>query len=121
MKRFDDYVREAHLFLNQKGETMPNTGDWQGRHTAAWFGGSSNGFARCIRNMISVWCTYAEQHQRRYESPIGEDGVLGAEWARMGKSILGMLNGETGNLDCGTVDGLIRSIAAGHGVDSEEL
>lgn len=121
MQRFERHVADAHRFLNQKGEVMPNTGDWQGRHLQAWSFAPRGSFPWCLQRMIAEWCAYAEAHWLRYDSPIGQDGVLGDEWARMGKALRGMLNGETGNLDCGTVDGLILAIAAHHGVNAEEM
>ena len=37
-------------------------------------------------------------------SPIGEDGVLGEYWAEWGKALRGLLNGDCGRLDCGSLD-----------------
>jgi len=70
--------------------------------------------------MLRGWLTYADRHQARYHSGIGADGVLGDEWAALGHAILGLLNGETGRLDCGTLDALIRGtlVAEGFGSDS---
>lgn len=65
------------------------------------------GFEVPIVRMLHFWEMYAVEHAKRFESPIGEDYVLGAEWQAMGEAIRGLLNGETGRLDCGTLDGYI--------------
>lgn len=60
---------------------------------------------------------YAEQHAERYESPIGADYVLGDHWKDIARGLIGLLNGETGRLDCGTIDGAIRDLAGCNGMD----
>jgi hypothetical protein len=47
--------------------------------------------------------------------------VLGPCWEKVASGALGLLNGETGGLDCGTVDGAVRRLAAEHGVDGDVL
>ena len=69
--------------------------------------------------MAKGFAQYAETHQRQFESTIGEDYVLGPEWAQIGKGILGLLNGETCRLDCGTVDGFIRDTFTANGFNDE--
>lgn len=68
-------------------------------------------FEAAIVLMIRGFAEYADAHKVRYDSPIGEDFVLGRPWKQIGKSIIDLLNGETGRIDCGTIDGLIRKIA----------
>jgi hypothetical protein len=63
--------------------------------------------------------SYADAHAARYESPIGSDGVLGRDWERMLKGLRGLLNGETGRLDCGTVDAAILAMYAAAGFEGE--
>jgi len=53
---------------------------------------------------------YADAHRDRYESEVGEDGVLGDHFEEIARGLLGLLNGETGRLDCGTLDGAIRKL-----------
>lgn len=61
---------------------------------------------------------YADHHAHQYDgSPVGDDYILGPCWVTMAKSILDLLNGETGRLDCGTLDQQIRRFAAANGVD----
>jgi hypothetical protein len=64
-------------------------------------------FSATIARMLLVWAEYAGAHKMKFDSLIGEDYVLGVEWMAMGEAIRGLLNGETGNLDCGTLDAFI--------------
>jgi len=72
-----------------------------------------------IVRMYDAWRLYAQNHQRRYESPIGHDGVMGPAWASIGSAIIDLLNGETGRIDCGTLDHVIRTYAVVSGWGSE--
>jgi hypothetical protein len=63
---------------------------------------------------------YASAHQSRYESPIGHDGVLGECWLTIAKGLVGLLNGETGSIDCGRFDGAVRELARASGFTQEE-
>ncbi len=92
-------------FLNHLGNVMPNDNGWQDRHLKALKGPIN--FETAIVAMLEGWARYADVHASRYESPIGDDGVLGAHWQEIGNSIRALLNGECGRLDCGTIDGFI--------------
>ena len=63
----------------------------------------------------------AEAHAERYATVIGDDGVLGECWLKILHGVRGMLNGETGRLDCGTVDGWLVRLALEHGFTDEEI
>jgi hypothetical protein len=110
------YTRNA-LFVSPT-TTRSNVGDWQSRHNEAII--APRGPERPIVRLCEAWLAYAEQHRKRYESPIGEDGVLGQEWAAIGLAIRGLLNGETGNLDCGTLDAFVLNTLKGEGWEKEE-
>jgi hypothetical protein len=100
-------------FVNSAtGRKMPNDTGWQTRHMAALR--TPTGFEVAIVEMLKAWALYADTHSRRYESKIGHD-VLGDEWAAIGRGIRGLLNGETGHLDCGTLDGFIADTLAAEG------
>ena len=60
-------------------------------------------------------------HKARFESAIGEDYVLGPQWQAIGEGLRGLLNGETGRLDCGTLDGFILATLDENGIDTETL
>lgn len=100
-----------------------NTGGWQDRHDTEWRSVHAAPIqeGRCIAAMLKAWQGYAQAHKTRHDSLIGDDGVLGREWARIGGALRGLLNGQTDNLDCGTVDAFILTTAAQNGVKEDEL
>lgn len=71
--------------------------------------------------MLKGWAVYAEAHRKAFDSPIGEDYVLGPEWRAVGLGIRGLLNGVTGRLDCGTLDAFILDTLKENGFDVEAL
>lgn len=90
--------------------TVPHfTGDdatgWQQRHMHALM--RPTGPERAVIGLLAGWATYADQHRAHYGSGIGADGVLGPQWMAIGEAIRGLLNGECGRLDCGTLDAFI--------------
>jgi len=99
--------------------TMPNTGKWQDRHNDAMRYPHA-GFESAIVHLLNGWVEYASHHRKQYISSIGDDGVLGPEWWEIGKALRHLLNGETGRLDCGTLDAFILDTMvdtmANHGV-----
>ena len=101
-----------------------NIGNWKQRHneaiTAATRGVHTTFEGPMVR-MMTGWATYAADHHNRFESAIGEDYILGVEWLKIGKALLGLLNGETGRLDCGTCDGFIRDTILENGFTEEQL
>jgi hypothetical protein len=109
----------AHAFRNptfhnpDTGKTRPNDNGWQDRHMRAL--GVPQGFEAGIVGMIESWARYADQHRARYETPIGDDYVLGPAWRDLGLSIRALLDGETGRLDCGTLSGFIHDTLASEG------
>lgn len=60
-----------------------------------------------IIRLLTAWAEYADAHKERYESGIGDDGVLGPAWQAIGENIRTLLNGDCGRLDCGTLDGFL--------------
>ncbi len=80
----------------------------------------ADGFGMAVKQMLIGWEAYAEAHRKRYGSGIGEDGVLGDHWERIGLELIGLLNGETGGLDCGSIDGNIREMLRAEGFSGEE-
>jgi hypothetical protein len=91
-----------------------NSGDWKGRHARAVESGLRNVHgtrgifqADSLVQAINAWCDYASGHKRKFESEIGEDYILAPMWFAWGIALRGLLNGETGQLDCGTLDAII--------------
>lgn len=95
--------------------------DWQNRHLEAW--NTPNGKERPLVNMIKSWAAYAYNHARQNGNGIGEDYVLGDEWAKMGFCLRALLNGDFGQrLDGGSMDKLICGLLREQGwnCDTEE-
>lgn len=59
---------------------------------------------RAVVGLVTGLAEYAEAHAQSYLTTIGEDYVLGPEFVDACKAVRGLLNGETGRLDCGTID-----------------
>lgn len=97
---------------------LPDNEQWQRRHNAALCE-PIGPHELAIVGMLFGWIEYAEMHMARYESEIGHDYVLGPAWADIGQSLLTLLNGETGRLDCGTLDRVIRNFMADNGCTVE--
>lgn len=93
--------------MDNPGNGCPgNMGDWKGRHRAAWQG-SPDMHVRAMRELLTGLADYADAHALRFGDTIGKDYVLGAAWADAMRAVRVLLNGETGTLDCGTLDGWI--------------
>lgn len=92
---------------------------WGKRHALAWR--APNAIEEPIVNLYTALAQYADRHHARYESPIGEDGVLGVEWLTIAKALRGLLNGELGRLDGGTLDSLIYALVESAGFEPAEL
>jgi hypothetical protein len=60
---------------------------------------------------VIAWCDYADAHQQRYDSLMGQDGVLGPAWIQWGKGLRALLDGELGQLDAGLCLDLLTEIA----------
>lgn len=95
------------------------TEEWRRRHSAAMVN-PLPGHEEAIVGLYECLDQYAEAHQDRFESPIGEDYVLGGEWKAIAQALIGLLNGETARLDCGTLDGAIRKMATLHDVELDQ-
>jgi hypothetical protein len=97
--------------------SIGDSNGWKQRHNDAVM--RPNGKERAIVEMTRAWSDYADKHKVRYESTIGEDGVLGPAWEEIGDALRTLLNGETGNLDCGTMDAFLLKTMAGNGVSTD--
>lgn len=68
------------------------------------------GFEQAIVGMLRSLAQYADAHRQRYADGIRQDRIIGEYWHWLGEAVIGLLNGETGRLDCGTLDGWIRGL-----------
>jgi hypothetical protein len=113
-----NYLNQFLLVGQQSGS---HTGaDWLRRHRSAVTDPTSE-FERALGQMIAGWLRYADACHSRYESGIGDDGVLGPHWAALGAALRGLLNGEMGRLDGGTLDGLLCRTLQQEGFDPDTL
>jgi hypothetical protein len=74
---------------------------------------------RAIRDLLTAWLQYRDVHAEVNASRIGDDSVLGPEWARIGAAIRGLLNADCGRFDCGTLDRIICRELTGQGYDPD--
>jgi hypothetical protein len=95
-----------------------DTNGWKRRHIAA-VNDSADPFERSISLAVDAWVTYAIAYEQRFESSIGEDYIFGPIWKEWGLALRGLFDGETGRLDCGTLDTIIvdNLIEAGFEID----
>lgn len=112
-------LRMPSFTRSSDGGKMPNDTGWQTRHLEALT--LPQGAELPIVTLLSAWANYADRHKLRYESGIGEDYVLGPAWAKIGASIRTLLNGESGRLDCGTLDSFLCTTLAAEGYNPDEL
>lgn len=49
--------------------------------------------AECLIVVLDSLLKYAKAHQKRFETPLAEDYVLGVEWLEAIKGVRGLLNG----------------------------
>lgn len=78
-------------------------------------------FGRALQKIYDGLEEYAETYRDEYDSEIGDDGVLGDEWEKIASGLIGLLNGETGNVDPGNMDGDVRDLAKDVGLESDDL
>lgn len=107
---------------------------WQGRHNDAIerarlstdMGAPVRRMERAVARMVSSLMDYADAHADLYESPVSDDYVLDPEVQVIARALRVLLNGETGRLDCGTLDALLLPMAepdeeqGSHNTDAEE-
>ena len=106
------------LDLTYVPDCRGNIGDWKGRHLSAVK--APRNFETPIIGLLRSWLTYAALHEMRYESGIGEDGVLGDAWRDTGLAIHKLLDGDCGRLDCGTLSTIIHHNLAVQGFKEGE-
>lgn len=68
--------------------------------------------ASALTSILEAAERYATAQHREFDTHIGDDCVLGPEFAKILSGLHGLLNGETGNLDCGYVSKQIHELAA---------
>lgn len=97
---------------------LANDNGWQERHHKALVFPAD--YEVALVGMFKAWYQYAVLHELRFESLIGDDYVLGPAWEAIGDSLRTLLNGESGRLDCGTLDGFVLNTMRDFGVKTED-
>lgn len=99
---------------------------WKSRHLTAiaeplgtLYGPEKPTHERAMVLMLRGWIEYAEAHRSAFGSDIGADYVLGDEWFKIGESLRGLLNGDLGRLDGGTLDSIIADNLDQQGFDAD--
>lgn len=108
---------QEKLTTTPKGNS--DTG-WKERHREAVLSPKA-GYERAFVEMLSGWLRYADAVRNRWESGIGQDGVLGSEWVAIGSGLRGLLNGELGRLDGGTLDSILAHTLQEEGFDPDNI
>jgi len=99
-----DYASKLSPWRSSLGAR--NDRPWMIRHLAATMLPLPQ--ERGIAGMIYSWLEYAEDHRKKFDSSIQGDGFLGPRWVEIGNALIGLLNGDIGRLDGGTLDHIIR-------------
>ena len=107
------------MFKDFHAKPRPNSNGWEDRHNAE-FAHPRTPTGGPVVHLIKGWVLYAESHKKRFDSLIGDDGVLGPAWETIGDELRTILNGECGPLDCGTVDGGILATMVKNGTNIDE-
>jgi hypothetical protein len=94
----------ANMLVATAGKKFQEN-NWGARHCAAWREPQPN--EEGVVNLLKAAAVYADNHRKRFESGVGEDGFLGQHWVGIVKAVRVLLNGDCGRLDCGTLDKLI--------------
>lgn len=89
---------------------------WAKLHWERWVMGG-NKWASTLRKLIEGLALYADGYSEVYRTPIGEDAVMGKAWRDAVLAIRGMLDGECGGLDCGTLDTMLLDMIRREGME----
>ncbi len=81
---------------------------WATRHNAAL--GAPRGFEIAVVYMLRGLHSYRVLHLARYECDVLDDGEFGDGIQDIARGVRTLLNGETGRLDCGTIDSYLCEI-----------
>lgn len=114
-------VNEHHC--NQPFSLTDNT--WLVRHASAWER-PRNGAESGLKSLIVGYATLADLYDTdptwdpEERRTLGGDGYFGEHAESMIQAMLAYLNFDCGRFDCGTLDRLIRELAALSGVELPE-
>lgn len=98
--------------LDEQAKRNNAINSYASRHVYAW---SQSPIAR----MLDALALYADDYQKRYDTPLVEDYVLGQYWIESLKGVRGLLNGEIGQLDGAFTDEIIVKLSLNNGFNDE--
>lgn len=105
--------------MKKKNEYNARVLDSKARHEEA-MRNSRPGHERALVGLYRGLAEYADAYRKLLGGDLGDDGVIGNYWRAMGSALQGLLNGETGRLDCGTFDRLVGDLMRAGG-DEESV
>ncbi len=104
--------------ITPQGTRCAVPSEWLIRHNQAVQ--SPRGIERAIVALRAGLLEYTLQYGESFEGmELGQDGFLGDAWLDAARAYLALLNGPTGRLDCGTLDGEVRQWAERCGFEEE--
>ena len=92
---------------------------WSDRHLCAVQRPGSL-FEQALVDRLRGWLLYADAHQTIYRSNIGDEDVLRYCWVQIGEGLRGVLTGDHGRLDGGTVHRLLCQTLTEAGLGLED-
>ncbi len=101
-------------------EALPEAPQWLINHHKALQ--APRGNEEPVVTLRSALIQYGVYYPERFVGcTLGGDSFLGAAWLQIAQGYLALLNGETGRLDCGTLDRELRDMARRFGFDEAQV
>lgn len=110
-KTFADIISDCNVrFQQMMGPRMHE-------HGQAWV--APRGMEKPVVQLVYAIASYGDAVMSELRWNIGDDYVLGAYWKDLIQATRGLLNGDCGRLDCGTVDHMLCEMQRAAGLGDE--
>lgn len=116
MKTANDIYADTFLKVESQ---CTGKNPWGANHVSA-LRFPRNDAEKAIGLMVKGLVAYVDSTKAEWGDHVGNDYVLGVHVKELAQAVLGLLNGPTGRLDCGTLDGLIRDVCELAGIDLDK-
>lgn len=116
MNKYEEAVRRP---VDEQAARTPDS-DYIARHRRA-MAHPMPGQEMGLVGLIAGLAEYARGYETSQGTKIGNDVVLGKAWAEVLRGTRALLNGESGRLDCGFLDGAICNLYREAGFDDSDL
>lgn len=104
----------------QQPQAAPEAPSWLISHHRAL--SEPRGGEAPVVTLRSALIQYGLCYAERFEGcSLGQDNFLGPAWLQVARGYLALLNGETGRLDCGSLDAELRDLARRFGFSAEQV